>query len=74
MVYLPYRTPIINQTLINLDLYGLSTNDLDNSITAEHQLILIGHNEFVSLAVDIDNLYLIIILEVLAQLRDINVH
>ncbi len=37
-------------------------------------LVLIGDNELIALAVDVDDLDLVVVLQVLAQLRDIDIH
>ena len=37
-------------------------------------LVLIGDNELIALAVDVDDLNLVVVLQVLAQLGDVNVH
>ena len=41
---------------------------------ARQDLILLGSNELVALAVDVDDFYLVVILQVLAQLSDIHIH
>lgn len=38
------------------------------------ELVLVGNDEFVTLTVDIDDFHLVVILQVLAQLGDVNVH
>ncbi len=37
-------------------------------------LILVRSDEFVTLSVDVDDFYLVVVLEMLAQLGDINIH
>ena len=37
-------------------------------------LILVRSDEFVALSVDVDDFYLVVVLEMLAQLGDINIH
>ena len=53
---------------------GCKSGKPDLALHNREQLILVRSNKLVAASVDVDNLYLVIILQMLAQLGDIHVH